>query len=35
MGPVTDKFSSPESIAVDSSGNVYVVDTFNYRCTKI
>jgi streptogramin lyase len=33
-GSANDQFSSPQRIAVDSSGNIYVADTFNHRIQK-
>ncbi len=33
-GSANGQFSSPQRIAVDSSGNIYVADTFNHRIQK-
>jgi len=29
------QFAAPEGVAVDSSGNLYVADTYNHRIRKI
>jgi uncharacterized protein (TIGR03437 family) len=35
-GPATSaQFSSPEGIAVDSAGNLYIADTYNFRVRKV